>query len=195
MENHTELWNNYVNKVTPLILNEWNKKNKLRPKNDIDILDPDIINLKYIKFLDIELEMKQKRMKYGNIHQIAIGNWIGWENLGNNHETGCDLRKTDNSVIIELKNKWNTCNSGSEKSLKEKLSLYKKSNPDTECIWGIINNKPNIKISKQIIKNNNQEIIKWQGAEFLSWCYTYNDIDYSPSVINLIKSLIHPKTL
>ena len=182
-------WDKYVEKITPLIKKEWNKPTNKRPTNDVDILDNN--NKKDKKLLDIAHTIKQRKMKYGKIHQIAIGNFPGWIDIGNKHNSGCDLLKKDNTVIIELKNKWNTCNSDSSKTLKDKLSKYKKNNNKTICIWGIINAKPNIKHSKKMIKHHKQDIIQWQGEDFLSFVYTYNNIDYSKKVIKLIKSIIH----
>ena len=67
-------------------------------------------------------------MKEGEIAQILIGNWYGWEDLKSGHSTGLDCRKLNNSVIMELKNKYNTCNSSSEKILLNKLAKYKERN-------------------------------------------------------------------
>ena len=70
-------------------------------------------------------------MKEGQIAQIAIGNWIGWIDLKIGHVTGLDCIRKDNSIALELKNRHNTCNSSSEKVVKNKLSKYKKENVKT----------------------------------------------------------------
>lgn len=46
---------------------------------------------------------------------------------------------------MDVKNKWNTCNSDSKKALFDKLSKYKRENLKTRCIWAIINPKPGCK--------------------------------------------------
>lgn len=85
--------------------------------------------------------VRQLQMKEGIIAQIMLGLFYGWEDLKSGHSSGLDLRKKDNSAVIELKNKHNTCNYGSQKSLLDKLATYKINNPETDCIWGIVNPK------------------------------------------------------
>ena len=70
-------------------------------------------------------------MKEGDIAQIVLGNFYGWKDLGVGHETGLDLVREDNTAnAMELKNKWNTCNSSSAKAVLDKLADYK-NNPNT----------------------------------------------------------------
>lgn len=90
-------------------------------------------------------------MKEGEIAQIVIGNFYEWIDLKTGHESGLDCMKKDNSVIMEVKNKYNTGNSGSEKSVLDKLSKYKGENPETICVFGIINPRKN---EKNLTKNN-----------------------------------------
>ena len=112
--------------------------------------------------LRVAYKIKQDKMKEGDIAQIMIGNIENWEDLGVGHFSGLDCKKDDNSMIIELKNKYNTCNSGSEKAIKDKLATYKKNNPKTRCIWGIINPKKNNKKLSTKIIHNGVEIEKIQ---------------------------------
>ena len=63
-----------------------------------------------IEKLKTAFKIKQKQMKEGKLVEIVIGNFIGWEILGDGHPSGLDCRKKDNSIIMELKNKYNTCN-------------------------------------------------------------------------------------
>lgn len=157
---------------------------------DLDILDnPTKENIENIK---ISLKRKQITMKYGDIWQTALGLFPGWENLGQGHDSECDARRLDNSIIVELKNKWNTVNSGGKKDVERKLSNYKNNNPDTECIWGIINPKPSTKKDKEKIVYNpiNSEIIKWEGESFRTHIFTYKDIDYSNKVLEILRNII-----
>ena len=102
MEGHIvdeEMWSNYSNRVIPLIGTIINSVPNELDLNDRDILDPEPTP----DNLDIErvaLRRTQTTMKYGDIHQVAIGNFPGWEDLGKGHETECDLRKLDNKPLI-----------------------------------------------------------------------------------------------
>ena len=44
----------------------------------------------------------------GDFHQKLLGGVDGWEDLGKGHETKVDLKKDDDTVFVELKNKHNT---------------------------------------------------------------------------------------
>ena len=141
-----------------------------------------------IESLKVAFKLRQKQMKEGKIAQTLIGNWIGWEDLGEGHSSGLDCRKKDNSIIMEVKNKWNTCNSSSQKTLCDKLSEYKKENPETRCIWAIINSKPGRKKLSEKIIHNGVEIEKVQGIELLNLVFSIGKIDYSEQIINFVRS-------
>ncbi len=57
----------------------------------------------------------------GEFHQKLLGCVTGWEDLKTGHELGMDLRKTDNSVFVELKNKHNTTKGDNLKDVYKKL--------------------------------------------------------------------------
>ena len=143
-----------------------------------------------IKMLEIAFKQKQKQMKEGELAQIVIGNWFGWEDLGVGHSSGLDCRKKDMSVIMDVKNKWNTCNSGSQKALFDKLSKYKKENPKTRCIWAIVNPKPDCKKLCEKIIYNGVEIEKIQGIELFKLVFNVGNINYSTQIINIVKNYI-----
>jgi hypothetical protein len=143
------------------------------------------------KQLKIAFNIRQIQMKEGDVAQTVLGNFIDWEDLGNGHSSGLDIRKKDNSAIIELKNKYNTCNSGSTKAILDKLAKYKKQYPYTRCIWGIIN-------PKNINKKNTTQIIhegvileKLEGNELMDYIFTYNNYNYKLEILEFIKKLIH----
>jgi len=116
-----------------------------------------------IKLKEIEFKLTQEEMKEGDLAQTLIGNWIGWEDLKQGHSSGLDCRKKDNTIIIDVKNKWNTCNSGSQKTLFDKLSKYKKENPSTRCIWAIINEKPTP--PKEMTNKDLKQLCKEKGIK------------------------------
>lgn len=129
-------------------------------------------------------------MKEGEIAQVVLGNWYEWEDLGTGHDSGLDIRKQDNSAIIELKNKWNTCNSSSAKAVNDKLSDYKKKNPNTRCIWGSVN-------PKDINKNNSSNYVydgvtieSLQGNELLDYIFTYKNYNYKKQILDKIMEII-----
>ena len=143
-----------------------------------------------IKKLEIAFKQKQKQMKEGYLAQILIGNWFGWEDLGQGHSSGLDCRKKDNSVIMDVKNKWNTCNSGSQKALFDKLSKYKKENSKTRCIWAIVNPNPGCKKLYEKIMYDGVEIEKIQGIELFKLVFSFGNINYSTQIINIVKNYI-----
>ena len=59
--------------------------------------------------------------RIGDCHQMLLGGVDGWENLKTGNELGIDLRKKDNSIFIELKNKWNTVKGEDQKNVFDKL--------------------------------------------------------------------------
>lgn len=179
----------YLKIIVPKIKEILSRINKDIDPNDKDILDDDCESTLTMK--KEELKRKQMTMKFGEIWQVTIGNFPGWEDLGIGHETECDIRRLDGTAIVELKNKYNTCNSGSKKDLERKLTNYKKNNPNTECIWGIINEKKGNKCHKKVYNVNDESITKWQGRDFLKYCLTYEGIDYTEIIIKTLKEILY----
>ena len=138
---------------------------------------------------------RQDKMKEGEIAQLVIGQWSGWVDLQIGHSSGLDCRKSDNSAIIELKNKHNTCNSGSEKAIKDKLAKYKNENPETECIWGIVNPKPGVQGLTQTLTHDGVELIKMQGDDLFSYVFTHDGYNYSNEIIEHVKTIIKKELL
>lgn len=79
--------------------------------------------------------------KIGEFHQELLGKVDGWVDLGVGDETEIDLKKEDNSVFIELKNKYNTMNSSSTKTCREKLENVIKKYPNATAYWAYVINK------------------------------------------------------
>lgn len=146
---------------------------------------------KNIEMLDIAFKIRQKQMKEGELAQILIGNWYGWEDLGIGHSSGLDCRKKDNTIIMDVKNKYNTCNSGSQKALLDKLSKYKKENPLTRCIWAIVNPKPNCNKLYEKIIHNGVEIEKIQGMDLFTLVFSIGNTDYSTQIITIVKHYLN----
>ena len=67
--------------------------------------------------------------RIGEFHQKLLGGVDGWTDLGTGDETKLDLKKNDNTIFLELKNKFNTVNSDSSKAVWEKLEKNLESYP------------------------------------------------------------------
>ena len=79
--------------------------------------------------------------KIGEFHQELLGKVDGWVDLGVGDETEIDLKKEDNTVFIELKNKYNTMNSSSTKTCREKLENVIEKYPNATAYWAYVINK------------------------------------------------------
>lgn len=177
----------YKKKIRNLVIHKLNRCAKNYIHEDTILGDDSLEN---IKNLEIAFKIRQKQMKEGDIAQIIMGNFIGWEDLGNKSKYGLDIRKLDNSIIMEIKNKYNTCNSGSQKAVLDKLSNYKRKFPNTRCVWGIVNPKHG-KSSHTIINYNGVDVEKIQGSLLLSLVFTLHGIDYSNHIIKYTKCIMY----
>ena len=98
-------------------------------------LDPfkmvfDIINTKstvdaWIKGETIRQGDKTLNNRIGDFHQRLLGGANGWTNLGTGDESKVDLKKSNNSIFIELKNKFNTVNADSLAQVKSDARIRK----------------------------------------------------------------------
>lgn len=179
---------NYVIKVKPLIetVLKRGRKKFVYEKTIFGSENPDTI-----KNLEIAHSIRQTQMKEGDIAQIVLGNFYGWKDLGVGHETGLDLLREDNTAIMELKNKWNTCNSSSAKAVLDKLADYKKNNPNTRCIWGVVNPKDITKTNSSQFEHDGVTLERLEGNELLDYVFTYNNYNYKKEVLEEIKKIIN----
>jgi hypothetical protein len=139
------------------------------------------------------LKEKQRMMKIGEIWQEVIGSYYGFINLKSGHKTGLDILSHSKKIAIELKNRTNTDNSSSRKYNFDKLSQFKKKNPDYRCIYANINANTKEKTlegyTKKIVYNN-VEIEHYVGYVFLKFIFE-EDVDI---IINFIKKIIEKYT-
>jgi len=136
-------------------------------------------------------EVKQEKMQEGYIAQKVLGLFYGWEDLGTGHDSGLDIRKKNSTIIFELKNNYNTCNSGSQKAILDKLARYNARHPNTICAWGIINPKPGCKKLVQSLRHDGVEIVKIQGESLFELVFTYEHHDYSKEVVDFVKQTMY----
>lgn len=132
-------------------------------KNDIDaiktIFDVTVKQIGFDGWANKELERQQDKTinnKIGEFHQELLGKVDGWVDLGIGDETEIDLKKDDNTVFIELKNKHNTMNSSSTKTCREKLENVIGQYPNATAYWAYI-------ISRKYKSEN--RVWKYQGRE------------------------------
>ncbi|MBE6489911.1 MAG: Eco47II family restriction endonuclease [Methanobrevibacter sp.] len=132
-------------------------------KNDIDaiktIFDVSVKQIGFDGWANKEMERQQDKTinnKIGEFHQELLGKVDGWVDLGVGDETEIDLKKEDNTVFIELKNKHNTMNSSSTKTCREKLENVVVQYPNATAYWAYI-------ISKKYKSEN--RVWRYQGRE------------------------------
>lgn len=179
----------YKNIIRPLIATILNadRKEYAHESTVFGNQDPE-----YIHNLEIAHKIRQIQMKEGDIAQTCFGKFYGWQDLGIGHSSGLDCMKLDGSVIIELKNKYNTCNSGSQLAILDKLAKYKIEHPETLCVWGIVNEKHGCKQLTQKIIHMGVEIYKIQGRDLFRLVYEVDGNDYSNNVIEFVKEVMYP---
>ena len=76
--------------------------------------------------------------RIGEFHQKLLGGVNGWTNLGTGDESKVDLKRKDNSIFMELKNKFNTVNADSLQSVRQKLERCVIKNPKAMAYWAYI---------------------------------------------------------
>ena len=164
----------------------------LRPENDVltyDILDTE----KSKKNKLLSLKEKQRQMKIGEIWQEIIGNYDEFINLKIGHETGLDILSNTRKLAIELKNRTNTDNASSKKSNLDKLSKFKKENPEYTCIYANINadtEKKTLQGSNKKITHNGVEIEHQVGYQFLKFIFGKK----TEEIIEFVKNTIDTYT-
>lgn len=164
------------------------KKILLRPEKYVltyDVLDTE----KSKKNKLIFLKEKQRQMKIGEIWQEVIGNYKDLINLGIGHETGLDILSNIRKLAIELKNRTNTDNASSKKSNLDKLSKFKKENPEYTCIYANINadtEKKTLQGSNKKIMHDGVEIEHQVGYQFLTFIFG----EKTKEIIEFVKNTI-----
>lgn len=84
---------------------------------------------------------KKSEMAIGEFHQHLLGHVDGWVDLEQGHETGLDLMNEEKTIFMEIKNKVNTTNSGSGKTVFDKLKKVVDEYPNAVAYWGYIVSK------------------------------------------------------
>jgi len=133
-----------------------------------DMLDTDKTTQRNL----IALKVKHRQMKKGEIWQEALGTYDGFINLKTGHLTGLDILSHSKKIAVELKSRTNTDNASSKKSNLDKLSAFKKDNPDYTCIYANINAdtyEKTVEGMDKIIVHNGSEIRHMIGHKFIKF--------------------------
>lgn len=141
---------------TPLMVLEESKNSIDEFKTIFDVCVGQISFEDWSKFELNRQHDKTINNKIGEFHQELLGKVDGWVDLGVGDETEIDLKKEDNSIFIELKNKYNTMNSSSTKTCREKLENVVKLYPNAIAYWAYVINK-NYKSEDRVWEYQNRE--------------------------------------
>lgn len=137
--------------------------------------------------------------RVGAFHQNILGHVEGWENLKRGHPTKMDLKKEDNSIFIELKNKYNTLNSSSSENTRNKLEKLANEYPNAKIYWAyIVSNKyesfdrvweyPNHEINENIRNIAGENVYTLVTGDKTAFKQVFNAI---PRAINDVKGKDH----
>lgn len=124
------LYTAYMRDKKELTLNDL-YKNKLDPIKTY--FDMKFNNLELDEFINIEAKRKADKNinnHIGNFHQELLDGLNGFESP---QYAGFDVKKLDNTIFGELKNKHNTMNSSSTESTFQKLQRYATDYPNATC--------------------------------------------------------------
>lgn len=91
---------------------------------------------------------KSVEQKMGEFHQKVLGGVDGWKDLGTGNEV--DLMKVDQSVYIEIKNKFNTCSGDALTAVRRKLEEITRTNHNSTAYWAYIIAKTQQKSGEEV---------------------------------------------
>jgi len=115
------------------------KRNVIDPvKQSFDIFAGKINYQDWLQNENLRQNDKTLNNAIGEFHQKLLGKVNGWIDLGVGDDTKLDLRKDDNTIFIELKNKYNTMNSDATDKCRDKLEKAIKEHPNAVAYWGFI---------------------------------------------------------
>ncbi len=113
-------------------------------------------------------EDKTLNNKIGEFHQKLLGGVKGWTDLGVGNDTELDLKKDDDTIFMEIKNKYNTINSDSGNKVRDKLGDAARKNPKAIVYFAYIISKKNDsgeKVWKKKGRETNVRIKKIWGSK------------------------------
>ena len=97
------------------------------------------ISLKEWTGKEVERQLDKKiNNKIGEFHQEILGYVDGWINLETGDPTGLDLKNEDETIFIELKNKYNTMNKTSKEGCQIALENVVSKYPNSIGYWAYV---------------------------------------------------------
>ncbi len=118
------------------------QKNTIDPfKLIFDIINGELQTDEWISSERIRQNDKTINNRIGEFHQKLLGKVNGWVDLGVGDDSKVDLMKSDKSIFIELKNKFNTMNSDSTDKCRDKLEMAVRNNPKVKAYWAFLVSK------------------------------------------------------
>jgi hypothetical protein len=153
-------------------------------KKHMDMLCYNMTENEWCKNEERRIKDKQINNKIGELHEHIISESKYWKKCKNSNNThiklcGVDVYKEDESVFIEIKNKYNTLNSSSKKETINKLTKIKQTYPEALCVIGIINGTDHIKQIK------NTDVFEYSGKELYK--LVYGNDNYYNDIINILE--------
>ncbi len=134
------------------------QRNTIDPfKMVFDIANQNIDIEEWIRNEKVRQADKTLNNRIGEFHQMLLGGVKDWINLGIGDETKVDLKKTDNSIFIELKNKFNTVNSDSLDKVRDKLEKNLGKYPKSIGYWAYILDKNGKSIDEVWTRNGKSD--------------------------------------
>ena len=100
---------------------------------------------------------KKASNRIGDFHQNLLGRVDGWVNLGRGHPTGMDLKKEDDTIWMELKNKYNTMNPSSLRDTRFKCEELAEKYPNAKVYWAYIVSQNYESFDKTWVYRDNKE--------------------------------------
>jgi DNA (cytosine-5)-methyltransferase 1 len=119
------------------------------------------------------LQESKITQQIGKLHEYIMANLKGYMFCKDckGEKIPADIMKKDKTIFIELKNKHNTMNSGSRKSVIKNLIEIKKRFPDATVVLGIINPKNGDGCCKKIPNDEKIEIYEYSGKKLSELVY------------------------
>lgn len=130
----------YCEAIKPLFINDDNNYEILKKQEDKFIKEmmmslDDIDEKEWDRREIARRKQKIYEMKIGLFHQKIMGAIDGYIDVGQNHETGCDIISVDNSLVLEIKNKENTMNADCKKIVFNKLKKCKEKYKEAMLVY------------------------------------------------------------
>lgn len=114
-------------------------KHALDPlKMVFDMVNHDIDINEWISAEKVRRTDKTVNNRIGNFHQDLLGGVSGWEDLGRGHKLGIDIKKKDNSILMELKNRYNTVKGEDLKHVFDKLKRASAKHPKAVVYYAYV---------------------------------------------------------